>query len=193
MHKAQLLKNIGQRVRFRPIACRLDQIGQELPQIDDEWLIISEADNGIVVANIRTQHQFTLGFDHVHHYTSDTTRHGGGVKFGFLTLLVQVFLQDRSVKIEPTKPGERVAPPEVNINERLVDFDYPTRSGLKGIFDAQNLKLQWVLESRLHNAEFAGWTRVIMRLREGAYEQYRVKDRHDDQVLVWQPGFMARV
>ena len=193
MQKEQLVKNIGQRVRFRPIACRLDQIGQELPQIDDDWLVMSEAGNGIVVANIRTQHQFTLGFDHVHHYTSDTTRHERDAKFGFLTLLVQVFLQGHSVKIEPTKPGEAVAPPKVNIVERLVDFEYPARSGLKAIFDAQGMKLSWVLESRLHGLELAGWKRVIIREHEGAYAQYRVKDPHDDQVLVWQPGLRASV
>ena len=192
MQKAQLAKNIGERVRFRPIACRLNQIGQELPQIDDDWLIMSEADNGIV-ANIRTQHQFTLGFDHVHHYTSDTTRREGNAKFGFLTLLVQVFLQDRDVRIEPTKPGEPVAPPRVNIVERLVDFEYPARSGLKAIFDGQGMKLSWVLESRLHSLEFAGWTRVIMREHEGAYVQYRVKDIPGDQVLVWQPGLRGPV
>jgi hypothetical protein len=193
MQKAQLVKNIGERVRFRPIACRLDQIGQELPHIDDDWLIMSEADNGIVVANIRTQHQFTLGFDHVHHYTSDTTRREGDTKFGFLTLLVQVFMQDRSVRIEPTKPGESVAPPRANIVERLVDFEYPARSGLKALFDAQGFKLSWVLEARLRSLEFSGWKRVIVREHEGVYVQYRVKDRQDDQVLVWQPGLTAPV
>jgi hypothetical protein len=84
--------------------------------MDDDWIILSAVDDGLKVANVRTQHQFTLGYDHVHHFTSDTTRQEGETKFGFLVLLVQIYLQGSSLTIEPTlRPGERVPPAKVNI------------------------------------------------------------------------------
>jgi hypothetical protein len=188
--KSKLVKNIGYRIRLRPIASRLNDFGLELPEIDDDWIVQSAGDDGIVIANVRTQHQFTLGYDHVHHFTSDTTRRQGELKFGFLTLTVQIYLQRANLSIQPAfRPGERVPPPAVKVTEKIVDFRYPSDSGIQATLQAQGFKVSWALESRLYRlVEFEGWQRVIIRDNDGALVQFKVKDRRDDQVLVFRPA-----
>jgi hypothetical protein len=103
----QLKKNVGQRVRLRPIARRFDESGREQPQVDDVWLVQAVTDVGVSMQNERTGHTPTLGRDHVYSYSSDPGRSVGGLKHGFLTLHVQLFLRGVLAEIEPTaRPGE---------------------------------------------------------------------------------------
>jgi hypothetical protein len=108
MKKDQIKKNVGNFVRLIPIAHRIDVRGQLLPQIDDAWLIESVTDDGVRIFLPRTGHGRTLGFDHIHQYTSDRVHQG--VKYGFLTLNVQLSIQGSDVKVTPTRPGEPVPP-----------------------------------------------------------------------------------
>lgn len=106
-----LKRNVGQRVQLEPIACQLDEAGNELKQINDDWLIQEVRSDIIRIDNVRTSHVAKLGKDHVHHYTSNPNRFEGGYKYGFLTLHVQIFLQGVHLWIRPTlRPGERVSP-----------------------------------------------------------------------------------
>jgi hypothetical protein len=108
MNKEQLKKNVGDLVRLIPIAHRLDAKGHPLPQIDDEWRIESVTDAGVRLSLARTGHGRTLGFDHICEYTSDRIEQG--VRYGFLTLKVQLSIQGNNVNVTPTRPGVPVAP-----------------------------------------------------------------------------------
>ena len=108
MNKEQLKKNVGDFVRLIPIAHRLDAKGHPLPRIDDEWRIESVADEGVRIFLPRTGHGRTLGFDHICEYTSDRVERG--VKYGFLTLKVQLAIQGNDVNVTPTRPGVSIPP-----------------------------------------------------------------------------------
>ncbi len=108
MNKEQIKKNVGHWVRLIPIAHRLDGRGHPLQQIDDVWRIESVTDEGVRLHLPRTGHCRTLGFDNVHHYTTDRIEHGS--THGFLTLNVQLSIQGNNVHILPTRPGEAVPP-----------------------------------------------------------------------------------
>ena len=108
MKKEQLKKNVGDWVRLIPIAHRLDGRGHPLPQVDDAWRIESVADDGVRLFLPRTGHGRTLGYDHICEYTSDRIERG--VKYGFLTLKVQLCIQGKNVNVTPTRPGISIAP-----------------------------------------------------------------------------------
>lgn len=100
MNKDKLKKNIYHRVRLRPIAKRINGL-IELNPIDDDWIIEQITDDGVTIKNMRTDHIKLLGFDHIHHYTSDPGRDFDGFKHGFLTLTVQLYIDGWHVRIEP--------------------------------------------------------------------------------------------
>src|ERR1700719_686203 len=108
MNKEQIKRSVGHFVRLIPIAHRLDARGHRLPQIDDEWRIEAVTDAGVGIALPRTAHGRTLGFDHIHQYTSDRIERG--VSYGFLTLNVQLSIRGNDVEVTPTRPGETVPP-----------------------------------------------------------------------------------
>ncbi len=106
MNKDMIKKMRYHRVRIRPVAKRL--IGAtELPEIDDEWSIEHITDKGVTIRNMRTYHSKLLGFDNIHHYTSDPSKDYDGFKHGFLTLTVQLYLDGWHVRIEPMLLKER--------------------------------------------------------------------------------------
>lgn len=82
MNKNALRKCESMQVRIRPIAKRFDvgKRGLELALIDDDWLVGSLTDQGVPISNLRTGHGTTLGYDHIHHFTTDPQR---GSKYGF--------------------------------------------------------------------------------------------------------------
>jgi hypothetical protein len=109
MNLDQLKKSVGYHVNLHPIAVRLDERGNELEMIDDDWAIRDVSATGVRIENISTGHTKVLGPDHIHHYTSNPDRKAPGVTYGFLTLMVQLFLQGHQVLVRPTaRPGERV-------------------------------------------------------------------------------------
>ena len=94
-------------VRLRPIAKRFDggPDGSELPSIDDDWRVGILTDEGLPISNTRTDHGTTLGYEHIHHFTSDPQR---GAQYGFLTLTVQVHIGGCHLWIEPNVRPEIV-------------------------------------------------------------------------------------
>jgi hypothetical protein len=92
----------------------LDVRGYPLPQIDDEWRVESVTDDGVRLFLQRTGHDRTLGFDNVHHYSTDRIEQG--VPRGFLTLNVQLSIQGNDVHITPTRPGETTVAPRIQPN-----------------------------------------------------------------------------
>jgi hypothetical protein len=111
MNFNQLNKSIGCCVQLAPIACRLDENNRELSTIDDDWIIEEVTDAGVEIRNVRTSHVIILGKDHIRNFTSDPYRSMGRIKFGFLTLYVQVFLQGYRCWIRPIeRPGESQIP-----------------------------------------------------------------------------------
>jgi hypothetical protein len=187
MNLAQIKKSLGQRVQLVPIACRLDSLGRELPHINDTWLISEVAEEGVRIENPRTGHFTVLGKDHIHHFTTnpDASR-VAGVPHGFLTLLVQLYLQGPKLWITPTpRPGESVPPPPARITEKVVDFGYPKDSGLQARLAAQGYQLAWCFEPRLtRKTELEGWEVVAEADASGQHTTYRLRDRPADQILV---------
>jgi hypothetical protein len=108
MNKDRLRKNVNEWVRLRPIAHRLQADGYPLPQLDDEWRIEAVTDEGARIFLPRTWHVRLLKFDQICEYTSDRTERG--MKYGFLTLKVQLSIQGDDVNVTPTRPGVPVSP-----------------------------------------------------------------------------------
>ena len=186
MNKEQLKKSVGDRVRIVPVAIRLDSDGFELPQEDDVWIIDRATDEGLEISNIRTGHRPTLAFDHIYRYTSDPGNSQGGIKHGFLTLHVQLYLQGAHVHLKPnTRPGERVAPPRLDIKEKFVDIGYPRDVGLVETLAAEGYSVRWCSEPRVSRAvEIDGWEVVIARDANGVLCTLHLKDRPANQVLI---------
>jgi hypothetical protein len=181
----KLKQSIGFRVRLSPIACRLDDLGLTLPEMDEDWLISAGTLPETIQLSRTAGHSIPLAKDQIHHFTSDPIRAGGGAQHGMLTLLVQIYLQGANAWVRPTlTPGAPLPPLEVRIEDRAVDFRYPSDSGLQDRLIAQGYKVSWALESRLARLiDLEGWEIVHERTPTGL-ARFRAKDRHDDQVLV---------
>ncbi|MGH9460196.1 MAG: hypothetical protein ACRD1X_03200 [Vicinamibacteria bacterium] len=91
MNAKQFSKNLGRRVRLRPIAKRQLADGTPLPLIDDEWFVERIEEHHVVLHNLRTDHILELGFDNIREFRSPQ----------FLLLRCQVTLRGISVIIEP--------------------------------------------------------------------------------------------
>ena len=111
MNWNQFQKNIGMRVRIEPPACRLSDAGHIAPESHEEWLIEEMAADTIKLRNLTSDHVAVLGKDHVYDYRSDPSRTSADVRYGFLILKVQVFVQGQEVWLRPnSRPGESVTP-----------------------------------------------------------------------------------
>ena len=109
MNRDQFQQNVGYHVNLHPVAIRLDNHGNELEQCDYDWVIGEVTGRGARIDTIHTGHTTLLGWDHIHHFTTNPARRAArGVTYGFLTLTVQLFLQGTKVLVRPTaRPGER--------------------------------------------------------------------------------------
>ncbi len=106
MNKDMMKKNVHAHVLLQPQACHLDHNGLEIrPAVDDDWWLIEDVnDDGVKISDPRSGHIRLLGYDHIQKFTSDGIRNGA--KRGFLTLLVQLYVQGNDVRVLPTRPGE---------------------------------------------------------------------------------------
>jgi hypothetical protein len=112
LNREQLKKTVGMHMQIQPVAHRLDDAGKPLQPMDDDWVVESVTDEGMKISNSRTGLFTLLGLDHIYSYTSNPSRIEGGLKFGFLTLKVQLTLKRLEVIVRPTlRPGESVPPP----------------------------------------------------------------------------------
>jgi hypothetical protein len=182
MNKEQLKKNVGDLVRLLPIAHRLDGKGHPLPAIDDEWRIESVTDDGVRLLLPRTGHGRTLRYDHICEYTSDRIERG--VKYGFLTLKVQLWIQGDDVNVTPTRSGvpvpPRIPPDPIRLAlcqrlqaspgqpvhaEHLPEFHAQEVTNDNARCDAEGL-----LEARLLRNRYGIMAAVALRLKRGGAE-----------------------
>ena len=110
MNWAQFKKGIGMRFQLEPVACRLDQHGHELPDENDDWLLQGVSPSDVAsFRNLRTDHIAELGKDHIYDFRSNPSRSTGEIKYGFLILKMQIFLQGNRLWYRPNaRPGESV-------------------------------------------------------------------------------------
>ena len=110
MNKSQMKKNAWSHVRLRPVAKRFNGAdGPQLPPVDDDWMITSVGDNGVSISNNHTGHGTMLGWDQIHHWSTDPDRGG---RNGFLTLNTQINIGGNRLWCEPTfRPGEALPDP----------------------------------------------------------------------------------
>jgi hypothetical protein len=186
MNWEQMKKNVGCRVQLVPTACRLDDAGRELPSIDDDWNIEEVSTDGLRISNIRTGHVSTLGKDHVHHFTTNPDRSRAGIRHGFLTLNVQVFLQGNKLWVRPNaRPGEPVKPQLGEVLEKWVDFSYPFDSGIQQRLEASGYRVAWCSDAKLsRKIDLEDWEVVVEPDAQGVPTKFRVKDRPANQTLI---------
>jgi len=186
MNRDSVKKALGYRLHLQPAAVRLDQDGIELPPRDDEWLVERVDENGVAVKNLRTDHGTTLGFDHIHHFTTDPDKSQGQLQYGFFSLHVQLYLQGDVLYVRPTlRPGERLPPPAVSTTEKIVDLRFPADTGLSDALASNGYKVAWCSEAKLaRRLELEGWERVIVRDTNGHRTSFRLKDSPHDQILL---------
>lgn len=187
MNLEQLKKNVGFRVQLEPPAIHLDALGRELAGNNEDWIIASVTDSGVrldesVALGLTT----TIGKDAVHHFTSNPSRSiPGGIQYGFLSLTVQMFIQQDRITYRPcSRPGERVPPLPAPIAEKLVDFNYPKASGIQDRLEAAGYRVAWVRGSRLASLELQGWEVVAEKDAHGMPTSFHLRDRPENQVFV---------
>jgi hypothetical protein len=91
MNAQQLRKNLGQRLKLRPVARRQLANGTPLGPVDDEWFVQSIKEQQVELYNMRTGHILDLGFDNIREYRSPN----------FLLLRCQVILRGASRRFIP--------------------------------------------------------------------------------------------
>ena len=137
------------------------------------------------IKNVRTEHTTTLGKDHIYEYLSNPDQSRAGIKHGFLTLKVQIFLKADGFSMTPTaRPGESVEPPPVEIAEKWVSLSYPTRSGITAQLSAAGYEVKWVWDTRLADLALQGWEVVIQRDEQGVFTKFRFDPVGPHQTLV---------
>lgn len=190
MNWQRMKKNVGCHVQLEPTACCLDGKGQEVPATasDDDWIIANVSDDGVHLQNGGGR-MFTLGKDHIHHFTSNPERSTALVRYGFLTLNVQVYLQSNGISMRPnSRPGEPVKPRDREIIEKWVDISYPSDIGLQQRLQAAGFRIAWCFDSRIpRKIDLEGWGVVIEPDPQGVLTKFRLRDRPENQTLIKKP------
>jgi len=189
MNWDQMKKNVHARVQLKPAPHRLDDYGRKLPPLADDWIVEEVSADGVRIKNLRTDRTTTLGKDHIYDYVSNPDQSHRGVKHGFLTLKVQIFLKPKGLSIIPTaRPGEPVEPPAVEIREQWVSEDYPSRSGLKARLEAAGYSVTWAWDTKLGDLALKGWEIVIEPDAQGVLTKFRFDEVGPHQTLVKRKG-----
>lgn len=97
MRKEKLQQNLYYRVQLRPPAFRIN-----VGPVDDDWMIVAVSDS-VKLENSRTDIQLTLGFDHIHSFSTNPARDWERNKHGFLDLNVQAFFDNRRSWVQPIR------------------------------------------------------------------------------------------
>ena len=152
MNKDQINKNIGSRIKLKPIAININN-NEEL---DDDWIIENVMDNGVLIKNIRNNHKIILGFDHIHSYFSDPNRDVEDLKYEILVLHVQIIIKGKNISIEPTeKPGKPIEKKDLWLNE-VIDWSaikpairkYLIANDISKISDANKINFDDMLQTK---------------------------------------------
>jgi hypothetical protein len=181
----RLKKSAGWRMEIVPPACHLDCRSNPLPEKNEDWLV-EEVTDDLVRLSEQSGYQLKLGTDHIYSFATNPQRPSAESNFGFLSLHVQVFVQEDRVFVKPNaRPGERVPPnPEV-VGDKIVRFNYPTESGIQQRLEDAGYRLLWSRESELASrVDLHGWEIVIEPDANGKLFRFRCKDPRDDQILL---------
>jgi len=187
MNLEQLKKNAGSRVQIEPPAIHLDSQGRELPGRNEDWIIARVTDSELQLNEaVELGLSTTIGRDAVHHFTSNPSRSvPGGVQYGFLNLMVQMFIQNDRITYRPcSRPGERVPPMPSPIVEKWVTFNFPAESGLQRKLEQTGFRVAWAMISRLPLLELQGWEIVVEPDRHGMPTSFHLRDSPENQVFV---------
>jgi hypothetical protein len=189
MQLGQLKKNVGFKVQLIPTACSIDDSGNKLPAVDDDWRIRKVSNDGVDISNERTLHETILGPDHIHHFTSNPNRPRGEIKFGFLTLNVQVFIQGTKLWVRPNgRPGEPVEPPKQEFIKTWVDVAYPFKSGLQTKLEIGGYRVAWCSDANLpRKVGLEGWEVITEPDVNGRPTTFHLRDLPTDQTLAKKP------
>ena len=108
MNYDQLSRNVGRFVKLMPPACHLNAAGEVEGCPNEDWKIEAVERNRIVIRYV-AGHAYQLAGDHVRNYTTDPKDEDE--QRGFLTLLVQIYIDGMNVSAVPTPyPGAAVLP-----------------------------------------------------------------------------------
>jgi len=187
MNRDQITKNVGARVQLEPPARFLDANGVELPSMrNDDWIIHAADEDGLRIQNVYSNHVAVLGYDHIHHYTSNPGRSPGGLRYGFLSLHVQIFIQGMNLTIRPNaRPSEPVDPPKVEIGQMWVDFRYASDSGLQQELEAEGFTIGWCDERKLpRRIGLEGYELVLVRERSGKLVSLHCESQPSNLTLI---------
>jgi hypothetical protein len=182
----KIAANVGSHVELQPTACFLDAKGRAFPDVSDDWLITEADDARLKIQNVRTGHETVLAKDHIHHYTSNPHRVTSGQEHAFLTLLVQLYIQNDRITIKPClRPGERLAPPPVpEVVDEWVDLMYPTIDIAQKLGIDPNT-LGWARESSVATSTANGATEVVLMPEStGNLKRFRVRTSPESLILV---------
>jgi hypothetical protein len=158
-----------------------------MPEVSDDWLIADVAPDRLKITNTRTGHQTVLAKDHVHHFTSDLIRSPDGSDYGFLVLLVQIFIQGETVRIRPClRPGERLAPaPVLEVSDKWVDMFYPGQANLAQKLGCEQHALAWCRQSRVPGLVAQGIAEIVLESDgPGRANRLHFRDSPEPQTLV---------
>ena len=103
-------KNIGMQFQIEPVACHLDEHGNELLIENDDWILQSiSSDSVIRLSNVKTSHVVELGKDHIYDFRSDPSRSQSNLKHGFLVLrMAETVIGHPSELFESVLSKERI-------------------------------------------------------------------------------------
>lgn len=98
---------------------------------------------------------------------------------------MQILLKPKGLSINPTaRPGESVEPLAVEIAEKWVNADYPTRCGLIAKLEAAGYSLAWASDTKLADLGLRGWEIVIEPDAHGVLTRFRFDEVGPHQTLV---------
>jgi len=95
MNKSALKKNIGKKVRIRPVPLKRTLSG--FKRIDDLWFVERVSDDSIELSNLTTGHSKKIGLDHVKEYKTDPKFESDG----FIILRSQFIIDNKTINVEP--------------------------------------------------------------------------------------------
>lgn len=186
MNWERLKRNIGWRVQLAPTAIHLDALGRELPARNEDWIIqqVTETELRLdesLVMELTTR----IAKDAVHEFGHNAQRCvPGGTQYGFLTLKLQMVVQNSVITYCPCRPGERVAPPPPPLREDLVEFGYPAMSGLQPRLEAAGYQVHWSADRLVSTREVEGWEVVRERDGYGVLHSFRCPGRDGDLIFM---------
>ena len=161
---------LGMRVELEPPACFMDEAGHELQWDTRDWIVQAFPQPEIVtMQNVAMTHVVPLGKDLIYDFRSNPIRSIADMRYGFLVLKVQVFVQGVNVRLRPNRaPGESVV-----ATERIAQLER----------EAARLRAA-VAPRRLGKAQH---DKIVSMLRGHTFEVWVGTLNHDPEAMaLWQ-------